>query len=168
LRYEQLEPCGLTASEISSIAFDAARQLNFRPGDELDTVMDRLNGEIKYLSIVEGKNSSIAVEKGGKFTIWLLPSLFPLQKRMVIAHELGHFYLHSKCGEVAIEASYNSEGQSEMVEDEVRQFAYEFLMPADELRQVAERFDRDSVRVAAHFMVPEPVARKRMMYVDCR
>ena len=163
--YERPKPCGATAEGISAFADTIAKALNFKAGSELEPIVERLKGKIEYLPFTEGdsREASITVEEGGEFTIRLLSFLFPLQKRMLIAHELGHLFLHSRYGEVALEAYHDTEGKNELVEDEAHEFACAFLMPTQTLRHVAKVFENDSVQVAAFFMVPEPVARQRMI-----
>jgi hypothetical protein len=167
--YEQPKPCGASAEEISVFAGKIAKALNLQSGSDLEPVIEHLNGKIEYLPFSGrgSKQASITVEEGGKFIIRLTPILFPLQKRMSIAHELGHLFLHSRYGEVALQAYHDTEEENELVEDEAHEFACEFLMPAKLLRRIAKCFDNDSIKVAAYFMVPEPVARQRMVNLGC-
>jgi len=168
-KYRQPQPCGASAEEISAFAGKIVKVLDLQPGSDLEPVIKRLNGKIEYLPFTErdSKQASIIVEEGGAFTIRLIPILFPLQKRMSIAHELGHLFLHSRYGEVALKAYHDTEEEDELVEEEAHEFACEFLMPTKLLRQAAKRFGNDSINVAAHFMVPEPVARQRMVNLGC-
>jgi hypothetical protein len=163
--YERPKPCGATAEEISAFAEKLAAFLDFKPGSDLEPVVERLKGKFEELPFTErdSRKASITVKKGGEFTIRLPLILFPLQKRMLIAHELGHLFLHSRYGEVALEAYHGAEGKNETVEDEAHEFACAFLMPTQLLRHVAGVFKNDSIEVAAYFMVPEPVARQRMI-----
>jgi hypothetical protein len=163
--YARPKPCGATAEAISTFAEKIAGVLDFLPGAELEPVVERLKGKFEYLPFTEknSRKASITVEKGGEFIIRLPFVLFPLQKRMLIAHELGHLFLHSHYGKVALEAFHDTEKQSEIVEDEAHEFACAFLMPTQRLRHVADVFKNDSIEVAAYFMVPEPVARQRMI-----
>jgi predicted transcriptional regulator len=167
--YERPKPCGATVEEISLFAEKVAKALAFLPGSDLEPVVKHLNGVIKYLPFTEmdSKQASITVEVGGKFTIQLLPILFPLQKRMSIAHELGHLFLHSRYGEVALQAYHDAEKKNELVEEEAYEFACGFLMPEKRFYRLAKCFNNDSVMIAAHFMVPEPVARQRMFNLGC-
>jgi hypothetical protein len=168
--YEQPKPCGVTAKEISAFAERIATALGFEPGSDLEPIVERLNGKIEYPSFTKGysKIASITVEQGGKFTIRLPSLLFPLQKRMLIAHELGHLFLHSSCGKKALEAFHDAEEKNEIVEAEAYEFAYGFLMPETLFSQAKERFCNDSIGLAAHFMVPEPVVQQRMENLDCQ
>jgi len=161
---KQPKPCRATVREISIFAEKIANALALSPGADLEPIIERLNGKIEYLPFTErrSKQASITVKKGGEFTIRLHPFLFPLQKRMSIAHELGHLFLHSRYGEVALQAYHDSEEENELVEDEAYEFACEFLMPKKSLRKVAKCFNNDTVKVAAYFMVPEAVVWQRI------
>jgi len=163
--YKRPSPCGIGAERIAVLAEQLATKLNFQPGSDLEPIIEHLGGEITVLPIDErgSKWASITVEKGGKFTIKLPPLTFPLQQRMSMAHELGHLFLHSRRGEIALKAYRNAgEEENELAENEAHEFAYEFLVPSKSLREVMEFFGDDTIGLAAHFMVPEPVIRQRL------
>ena len=168
--YQQPKPCGATATQISLFAEKIANALNFKPGADLEPVVHNLKGKIEYLQFTDrdSKQASIIVEKGGEFTIRLFRILFPLQNRMSIAHELGHLFLHSRYGEVALRAYNDAKNKNELVENEAHEFACGFLMPTKEFSNIAKSFNNDSVKVATYFMVPEPVARQRMINLGCQ
>lgn len=167
--YAQPKPCGASTQGISEYAEQIAEALELRPGSELEPVVMRLRGTIEYLPLIkkDSRRASITVEKGGEFIIRLLSVLFPLQKRFSIAHELGHLFLHSRYGDVALEAFYDTESESERVEDEAHEFACAFLMPTKTVCDVVRVVGRDSTKIAAMFMVPEPIARQRIVDVGC-
>ena len=167
--YKRPEPCGATAKEISIFAEKIVEALNFKPGSDLEPIVKRLNGKITYLPYTEknSKQASITVEKGGKFTIKLFNILFPLQKRMSIAHELGHLFLHSRYGEIALQAYQGIEYQNELVENEAHEFACGLLMPEKSFYKIVKSFGNDSVGIAAYFMVPEPAAMQRKINLGC-
>jgi hypothetical protein len=161
--YAPPEPIGATPQQISDFAERVAGLVNFSPGADLEPIVERLGGRIEYLPLTgeRSKVASITVEEGEGFTIRLFKGLFPLRWRMSVAHELGHLFLHSQFGEVAIEASYDIAKEDEAAESEARQFASAFLMPAKAVREAVRRLGRDSLAVSAHFMVPEPLAHRR-------
>jgi len=166
---KRLEPCGASMAAISAFAERIAGALGLKPGDDLEPVVKRLRGSIRELpgdKANKGK-ATITVKEDGGFVIQLL-SLFPLplQTRVSIAHELGHYFLHSRCGKVPIGAPCDA-GGDETAENEAHEFACAFLMPAELLRRVAKKFGGDSFQVAAYFMVPEPFAQQRMQDVGC-
>jgi len=70
--------------------------------------------------------------------------------------------LHSQLGEVAIQAFHGIGEEDEAAESEAHQFAYAFLMPSGAVKKAVDTFGRDSFAIAAEFMVPEPVAYRRI------
>jgi len=169
IKNKRLKPCGATAEEISGFAEKVAAVLDYKPGADLELVVNRLKGKIEYLPFTERDSGKafITVKKGGKFIIRLPYFHFPLQKRVLIAHELGHLFLHSRYGAVPLEAYHNAEEKDETVEEEANEFACAFLMPKQSLLRVAKVSKNDSIWVAAFFMVPEPIARQRMIDIGC-
>jgi len=172
------KPCKVGRSLIFAYAEEAARhlELSFRDTveDNLEQVVkQRLLGEIKDSSEPNknGKKASIQVKADKTFTIQLFPSVFPLplQRRVLIAHELAHYILHSQWGKVELEASCGAESDdmNEEAENEAYEFARAFLVPTDLLRKAVESFGKDRALIAAYFMVPEPIARQRMQDIGC-
>jgi predicted transcriptional regulator len=162
--YEPPRPIGATKQQIESFAEQIAERVGYSQGAELEPIVERLGGQIEYFPLKGpcSKTASITVEEGRGFTIRLFQTMFPLSRRMSIAHELGHLFLHSQFGTVALEASHDIGEEDEGAEREARQFAYAFLMPAGAVKDTVEMFGRDSLAVAAVFMVPEPAAHRRM------
>jgi len=172
--YEQPKPIGAAKDDISNFAETIANFLNYSPGADLKPIVEYLGGKLSYSSkkIKGSKAASITVEKSGAFTITLFRYLFPLQERMSIAHELGHLFLHSQLGKVPLRASRSigkedeeAESAAERAESEAHHFACAFLMPSGAVKETVEQFGRDSLAVAAAFMVPEPIAYQRMVDV---
>ena len=161
-----LESCGASKQEIIEYADAIAEHLKFQPGDDLELLVNRLKGEIEDMESDGSGQACITVNEDGSFIIRLFPFLFPLQRRLSIAHELGHLFLHSRYGEIPIEAFHDAENEDDLVEDEAHYFACAFLMPRKEFRKAAMLFGRDTVGIAAEFMVPEPIVRQMMQDVS--
>ena len=157
-------PCGAAKQEISDFAEKMSDILELQPGAELEPIVKQIGGRIEYLPLTgkESMKASITVKKVGEFTIRLFSILFPLQKRLSIAHELGHLFLHSKYGKIELEAFHDVENENEQAEDEAHEFACSLLMPTKILKNEINKFGKDSVQLAAVFMVPEPIARQRI------
>ncbi len=109
--------------------------------------------------------SGMLVVKKDHATIGVNESHHPNRQRFTLAHELGHFLLHSNSSSVFIDASpiffrdeTSSEG-SKLQEIEANAFAAELLMPENTLRRVInnqplDAFDEGAVRrLAAQFGV---------------
>jgi hypothetical protein len=162
--YEPPKPIGAAKGDICKFAEHIANILGCSPGGDLEPIVKHLRGKITYLPLdaTSLKAASITVEKGGEFVIQLFKNVFPLQERLSIAHELGHLFLHSRLGEVAIKAFHGIGEEDEAAESEAHQFAYAFLMPAEAVKKAVDTFGPDSLAIAAEFMVPGPVAYRRI------
>jgi|GEM_PF-1049320 len=161
--YKLPEPTGASKEEVCWFAERVAEMLGYSPGKNLRSVVKKLKGNLEYLPLTEdSKRASITVEKSGEFTIRIFTPIFPLQERMSIAHELGHLFLHSRLGEIPIEAYDDFNKENEVAEDEASWFASAFLMPSEMVKTMADYLDGDTLDLAATFLVPEPVARERM------
>jgi predicted transcriptional regulator len=145
------EPTGLPRKAVEDIAAKIASRLNFGPGDDLNPIVEKLGGRIKVRSWREGReDGAIHVEGPGNFTIFLSPYTGPFRDRFTIAHELGHYFLHSLFGEKKIKI--NREG-SDPTEWEANWFAGGFLMPEESFRTEWEQFGGNIEAVAARFNV---------------
>ena len=163
---KQPKPCGADRLVILAYASEVANEWQLTPGCDVERfVNERLPGKIENSPVSNAhEKASIEVKKGGEFSITLFPSLLPLplHRRMLIAHELGHLVLHSRYGERAVLANCATENEGEKAEREAYDFADGFLVPRGSLHKAQEKFDNDIIQIAAHFMVPESVVRRRM------
>ena len=105
-----------------------------------------------YLNI----NGSIFVHQKNSFDIVLPIFTSPIRDRFTIAHEIGHYFLHSLAGEHKICA--NREG-SNLVEWEANWFAASFLMPK---YLIDEKKSIDENMIAEAFGVSRDAARYRL------
>ena len=163
--YKYPTPCNIGYENIVDLSAKIRKKLNLRPGDELDPIIEHLNGQIIYRSIYEKNHlrDFIRVRKGGEFKLCMPCLIFPLQRRLVTALNLGHLFLHSQLGKIPITTNYDSWDREEhyAVETEARTFAYEFLAPLEELEK-HDFFGGSSLSAAVHFLIPQPIALLRL------
>ncbi|MGZ0175141.1 MAG: ImmA/IrrE family metallo-endopeptidase, partial [Planctomycetales bacterium] len=118
-------------------------------------------GRIKHRkyrkNVTPPTSGSIFVHGTEDFDICLPTYTSPLRDRFTIAHELGHYFLHSDQGEIPIVAFRNG---STRIEWEANWFAASLLMPKAEFRQAASR-DLSVAALAARFGVSQEAARVR-------
>jgi Zn-dependent peptidase ImmA (M78 family) len=99
-------------------------------------LVKNLGGEIIVKSTTETgdqtEDGAIEVRKEQEFTIYLSPFTGPLRDRFTIAHELGHYFLHSKVGKKRIRVPRAGGGREEW---EANWFAAGFLMPEEMFRK---------------------------------
>ena len=122
-------------------------------------------------------NSDGKIIRGKKRTIIKVNSLIPYPERIrfVIAHELGHYFLHKKL-ELHSETSktlnwFNIENQAKrgLQEYEANDFASEFLMPEDVFRDFVsnEYFSPDLIkRLATRFQTSLTSVVYRLITLD--
>ena len=152
--YSTPKATGYTQSQIEELAASIAGKLGFEPGGELKPVVERLGGNFKYLDTEayfgEGGTARIVIDGPRNFVISLykLGGLF--DNRFAIAHELGHYFLHSEMGKRPITAGH-AEGAVSREEWEASVFAAAFLMPRSQVHSLSARYtDYD---LSAYFSV---------------
>ena len=156
-------PCNLRKSAVEAVALSIAKQLGFSPGGDLDPVVKKLGGRIEFLAWEDWlthSHDTITIDGPGDFTIRLMWSDGPLRHRFTIAHELGHYFLHSRQGKVPMVAG--RDGTNRRVEWEANWFAAAFLMPEDAFREAARKYGTDPLRLAGQFLVSVEAAAVRM------
>ncbi len=136
-----------------------AQALTFRVGEPIGEMVERLGGSIHFEPADEwfAEDGSIYVHGETEFDIVLPSFTSPLRDRFTTAHELGHYFLHSRQGEKPIIAFRSG---SNRIEWEANWFAAELLMPCHEF--LAEMQQGKSIAdLAVKFYVSEDAARVR-------
>lgn len=133
-----INPANLSRNQIEDIAEAFAKATNYVPGrTDIRSYVEQLGGIIEDVGNNEDSNGGTIEVRGAKeFTIRLFLYTSPKRKNFTIAHELGHYVLHSRLGQEQIIAQRN--GNNDLAEREANSFAAAFLMPEKEVR---ERFD---------------------------
>lgn len=159
-------PINLPKKDVFDIAEKIAHMLDFKVGDPLEPIVKRLGGKIEYQDLnawLSEESGAIRVRGNKDFTIYLSNFTGPLRDRFTIAHELGHYVLHSKFGEQPIRVA---RGGSDRVEWEANWFAAGFLMPAAKF-ELACKKNNDPVYLANKFNVSIAAAKVRMKGLGC-
>lgn len=127
--FVQPEPCGLSKQEVDRLASQVAEKVGYQPGGDLETIVTNLGGTIEFQPWAEatGGGSLEVYPERGTFLMRISPLVGRLRNRFTIAHELGHYFLHSDVGKKPIQALREGTGR---VEWEANWFAAGFLMPA--------------------------------------
>ena len=163
-----IKPLGISFSAINEIAEKSATLLGYAPGADLVPLIEKINGRIAHLAPREATElSRITVHTDGSFVIELSSFLLPLQERLAIAHELGHYVLHSKAGKVPLTAQLSPYADDDDAESEAQEFASAFLMPSGMLRDaIASGVGNDLLSLSAYFMVPVQIVAERLKAID--
>lgn len=110
-------------------AEEAGRSLGYAAGGDLEPIVKKMGGEIRFHSNPDGSPDAITVTGPGAFQILLSGMSSARRGRFTIAHELGHYVLHSKMG--AHHPMTVHRDESGRLEWEANWFAAGFLMPSE-------------------------------------
>ncbi len=150
--YPLAEACNLSQNQIALKAEEYAKKVGYVLGSDIEPVLKRQGGRIEYQSMPDWETThsgSIIVNSPNDFVIFLSNFTGPLRDRFTIAHELGHYVLHSDEGKKKLKAKRFG---ATLVEREANWFAASFLMPEGAfLEQLAK--NNDPKYLAAHFLV---------------
>ena len=150
------KPSNLPKKTVEEIAELFAKQLSIIPGAPLEPVVNQLGGHVKHLEVECSADGSITVEGKGRFTIFLSPFTGRFRDRFTVAHELGHYVLHSRFGEEPLKVAREGNDRAEW---EANWFAAALLMPKQEFVDMAAKLDLPEL--AYHFDVSSESARIR-------
>lgn len=131
--------------------------------DPLADFTYKLGGNIHYEAPDDFKRSedgSIVVHGPGQFDIYISSFTGPLRDRFTLAHELGHYFLHSNQGKTRIKASRCGGSKAEW---EANWFAAALLMPKVPFANTWQSLShKDSATIAALFRVSKQAAEYRI------
>ena len=156
--FKSPEPCGWEQGRIEQYAEEMAKKQGYSVGADLTTTVRKMGGRIELLTIMENGSShllehmssgTIFVHGKGDFDIFLPNHTGPLRDRFTIAHELGHYFIHSNEGNEKIKEDRFG---NEKVEWEANIFAASFLMPASSVKELWQKHSDVDV-LAAKFVV---------------
>lgn len=156
---DKIPAANIWKASIEKYAEEVAEVIDFQPGGDLIAAIDGFGGELHYRPMDEwvDEDGSIFVHEECDFDILLPSYTSPLRDRFTIAHELGHYFLHSEQGVRPIIAFRRG---STRIEWEANWFAASFLMPREEF-DAREADGYDIPDLAAYFSVSERAAEVR-------
>ena len=146
------EPCLWDKVSVEKFASEVAEKLGYKSDKDIGSFVEKLGGRIEYTDWdIALQTGSITVFGPGKFSIFLSPFSGVRRDRFTIAHELGHYMLHSRAGSNPIAVKRAGSGR---VEWEANWFAAGFLMPRNEFKEkMAEGYT--DAELAEHFGVSQ-------------
>lgn len=167
LHYEAVEPTGRSSEYIDQLAAQLAAKLGYQPGSSLDDIVRLLGGSIEVhpwrASDSSRADGSIEVRGPGDFTVFLSPFTGELRDRFTIAHELGHYFLHSQVGKRRIRIDNEGDNPAEW---EANWFAVGFLLPREDFARKAKEFGNDLYRLGFHYGVSSQMAARRLKSLE--
>lgn len=166
ITFSELKPTGMSFRDIESFAEQIAKQYDFQgPACSVTALAEKLGGKVvlsqdrTMQELME--SGSLQVEGPGKFTIVLSPFTGELRNNFTVAHELGHYFLHSGYPD-DIQAIHAPRYGTDRVEQEANRFAVGLLMPRDEFISMATQFDNNPIKLAGYFRVSPNAASVRL------
>lgn len=104
---DEITPTNLRKAQVEEYARKVAAKLSFGVGDDPRDLVTRLGGKVHFQSLDDmmDESGSIFVHAPNDFDILLAHYTSPIRDRFTLAHELGHYYLHSNQGEFPIVAT---------------------------------------------------------------
>ena len=161
-RNSKTKPSGLSGAAIRNYAESVVDyelfQERIKPtpesGVNIEELVSLLGGEI---ILTDNPGAKLQVDKEGYFSISVPVNTHPVYRRMLIAHELGHYYLHylylSSVGQLdpldeeGFSACFGDEGElddraedgepDDRAEDEANCFGLSLLIPASAYRNAS-------------------------------
>lgn len=155
-------PTNLAKSAIGGFASQLSEKLGYQTASDLERIVRDLGGEIRYENIgIEDSGGSLEVRPNQSpgFIIRLYSFAGTLRNRFTIAHELGHYFLHSDAGTKPIVVK--REG-SDRLEWEANWFASAFLLPKKRFCEDWQRYGHSATRLASVYQVSEAVVDIRL------
>lgn len=158
-------PINWTKQEVQKFASDAAHKLGYKAGGDIEAIIRSLGGTVHRTDWASAlQTGSLEVVGEEDFTINLSPYSGERRARFTMAHELGHYLLHSNLGKEPI--TIKRDGDNSRVEWEANWFAAGFLMPEDEFRKLADLGWSDA-EIGEHFDVSEAAVEIRRKALGC-
>ncbi|WP_050025091.1 ImmA/IrrE family metallo-endopeptidase [Verrucomicrobium sp. BvORR034] len=158
-------PINWTKQEVQKFASDAANKLGYQAGGDIEKIVRHLGGTVRrtdWDSVLQ--TGSLEVIEERNFLINLSPYSGERRARFTMAHELGHYMLHSNLGKHPI--TIQRDGENNRVEWEANWFAAGFLMPEAEFKRLAARGWSDA-EIGEHFDVSEAAVEIRRKALGC-
>lgn len=165
----EIKECNWGKASIKQIADRVREVADFDPIQETDftKVVEAFGGKIENGDFFSSEDS-IKVFGPHNFSIMLDATAIQERRRFTMAHELGHYFLHSKQGEQTLKAFRLG---TSLAEQEANFFAANLLMPEDEFKRkwMSHKSEADASRIVTmaklfHVSVAAAAARAEYLF----
>ncbi len=158
---------GLSVGTIEMVANHFRKVVGDGSASDMHHLVGALKGKIKVVAPDERRldiQGTLEVRSADDWTIYLAEQTGPLQDRFTLAHEIGHFVLHSKLGRTPLLAfrTFSSSEAPSIVEQEADAFALALLMPTDLVLEAIKVHGKDVSILSAEFGVTPAIAELRL------
>lgn len=167
--YDQAQASGLSKVAVYGFAEQLANQLDFTPGDDIDSLVRRIGGKVKMQNTLfddPEKSGSLLVHAADHFEIIVPAHTSPTRDRFTIAHELGHYFLHYLWRKRSVPTMSDQmialRKGSDRVEWEANWFAAGFLMPEKVFKKAFKQHSGSVSAIAREFEVSQQAVEVRI------
>ncbi|EOQ79129.1 TPA: ImmA/IrrE family metallo-endopeptidase [Pseudomonas aeruginosa] len=148
-----------TASDLRALA--EANDLSTSPL-EVHKLTDILGIKLLCIPMDDDISGSLRISESGDHWVMKVNSLHhPNRQRFTIAHELGHFALHTSSSSDFVDRNFFRNNDTSPMETEANRFASELLMPEQEFREQVKTLAGDIESLSKHFKVSTLAVRVR-------
>ncbi len=164
LEGELIQPSNVHKARVEEFAQQISKMFDYKVGGEIHNLVEKMAGRIHYQHLDEWINESGSIFVHGEFDFDILLPVYTSPRRdcFTVAHELGHYFLHSDLGKTPIIAYRKG---STRIEWEANWFAASLLMPADPFRIACQK-TQSLATIANAFGVSEDAARIRKQSLE--
>ncbi|AHF01980.1 50S ribosomal protein L22 [Thiomicrospira aerophila AL3] len=127
---------------------------------DIKKLASSLGVQIKSIEM-ENEVSGYLRKEDGHWIIGVNALHHPNRKRFTIAHELGHYCLHSKVMDCFEDTVLFRKGETNLYETQANKFAAELLMPKDLFLDYIRNKSSEIESIAEHFEVSSMAVRLR-------
>ncbi len=159
-------PANISHNQVEEITDIIISKTNFSPEESIEElIVNKFKGKIEYLpyeQIFNSKSGSVEVIGNKNFVIRVNENDNLMRRRFTIAHELGHYVLHSNFGKEPLNADRSD--VSDRAEWEANWFAAGLLMPK---QKFIEKYNNnpDIFNLAGFFKVSTDAIKARISYL---
>ena len=133
-KLEEPPPMNWSKDSVFKFAEKTANKLGYKPGKPLKPIIEVLGGRIVYQDLSDWAESGGLIVYGeNDFEILISNFTSGARDQFTIAHELGHYIMHSQLGKHPCKVGRKG---SDRLEWEANWFAAGFLMPEKRFREV--------------------------------
>ena len=161
--YQRCRPLNASKKAVYDFASNLREQM-FDPLNKIDMfdIIKRIGGKIHVLSLFEyvHQSGSIFIHNRGNFDIIIPEFTSPIRDIFTLAHELGHYILHSEAG--AKSKLWANRYGSGPLEWEANWFAAAFLVPKTILEKLSSEKSLTPEMVSAFSGISHEAARIRV------
>lgn len=132
---EYFKAAGYSQKSIYEYTNKISNQLCFEPNNDIEKIVEHFGGTVEYVDYETYKDTedgSIEIHGENNFNIYVSQANSYAKNRFTIAHEIGHYILHSRLGKITGKAQrFPSIQHDSKIEIEANWFAASFLMPTN-------------------------------------